>query len=418
MKMVKRSEQGQVLILLTAGIITLLAFTGLAIDGGRLYAEKRAVQGASDTTSLTGAVYLGRYTGAITEDVKSDAIAAAIFRAVSNGYPVEDVSVTIQRVGSYYDVSTIIQSQIPPTISQIVFNGPLQVRAKSVARVYRVLEFGFGNALYAMSPTQKNALEFTGSGTIEILGAGMYSNSGHSTNYVTFSGSSISVLTDDVTGAGGIYVNKPENVQTPDGDQFSDYNANIDALGDFYVPQPDCSGMAAGTRTNIGGEIYFTPGVYSNITENSHSTYHFASGFYCINGAFTTANGDFSVEEDGGVSFYVSTGNVSLGGNVSFIAATDGSAVDSSGQNWNGMLLHIADGRLTINGNSDSYYEGTIYVPTPANPSCKLNGNSDSDGYNLQMICDSINVNGDGNLVIEYDGSNSYIPPVKIDLFE
>ena len=31
---------------------------------------------------------------------------------------------------------------------------------------------------------------------------------------------------------------------------------------------------------------------------------------------------------------------------------------------------------------------------------------------------DSINVNGDGSLIIEYDGSNSYVPPIKIDLDE
>jgi hypothetical protein len=78
--------------------------------------------------------------------------------------------------------------------------------------------------------------------------------------------------------------------------------------------------------------------------------------------------------------------------------------------------LYIATGRLTINGNSDSYYQGTAYVPTPGNPSCKLNGSSDSDGYQLQLVCDSININGDGTLVLTYDEANLYKPPVKIDL--
>ena len=415
MKMVRKREQGQVLILLTAGIITLLAFTGLAIDMGRLYAEKRAVQGASDTTSMTGALYLGHYTGVITEEVKTKAINAAIQRAVENGYPAGDVSVTITQVGMLYDVTTIIQSEIPPTISRIVYKGPLRVRAKRVARVYRVLEFGFGNSLYALSPTQKNALEFTGSGTVKLLGGGMYSNSQHATDSVNFSSSSMTVQTNSVAGAGGININKPENVQYPDGTQFDDYNANITPLGQFYVPTPSCAGLPAGTRTKIGSDVYFTPGVYSKIKETGHDTHHFASGFYCINGEFTTANGVF---EGNGVSFYVSTDNVSISGEVSFIASNDGSAVDGSGTAWNGMLLHVATGRLTINGNSDSYYEGTIYAPSPGNPTCKLNGNSDSDGFNVQIVCDSINVNGDGDLFIEYDGSNSYVPPIKIDLYE
>jgi len=416
MKRVNKGEQGQVLILLTAGIITLLAFTGLAIDMGRLYSEKRTVQGASDTTSLTGALYLGHYVGEITEEVKTAAINAALFRAVDNGYPLEDVFVSIEREGSYYLVTTIIQSEIPPTISQIVYNGPLRVKAKSVAKVFRVLEFGFGNALYALSDSQKNALEFTGSGQIEIIGSGMYSNSSHSTNAVSFSGSSISVLTDAVTAAGAINVLKPENIQTPEGTTFNDYSANLEALGTFYVPQPDCSGLPDGERTKTGGDVHFTPGVYnSGISENGHGMHTFEPGFYCIKGGFSTNVGEFS---GAGVSFYVSSGNVSLGGNVNFVAPTDGSAVDGAGQNWNGMLLHVATGGLTINGNADSYYEGTIYVPTPGNPSCKLNGSSVSDGFNMQLICDSINVNGNGELVINYDGSNSYVPPIKIDLDE
>ena len=181
------------------------------------------------------------------------------------------------------------------------------------------------------------------------------------------------------------------------------------------MPTPDCSGLPEGERTPNGGDVHFTAGVYSEITENVPGNYTFDPGFYCINGAFTTQNGNF----DGtGVSFYVATGNVSLGGNVNFTAPTDGTAVDSSGHSWNGMLLHVAAGKLTINGNADSYYEGTVYVPTPGNPSCKLNGSSDSDGYNMQLVCDSINVNGDGSLIIEYDGSNSYVPPIKIDLDE
>jgi len=416
MKKMAKGERGQALILLTVGLITLLAFTGLAIDMGRLYSERRTVQGASDTTSLTGALYIGHYDGVITSDVINDAINAALYRAVDNGYPLEDVQVSIQRDGAYYVVTTFIQSEIPPTIIQLVYNGPLRVRTKSVARVFRVLEFGFSNALYALSDTQKNALEFTGSGQIEIIGAGMYSNSNHADNSVSFSGSSISVLTDAVTSAGGIYVLKPENIQTIDGTQFDEYQPSLEALGgEFYVPTPDCSGLPAGERTQTGSDVHFTAGVYSGISENGHGTYTFDPGFYCINGAFTTQNGTF---EGTGVSFYVSTGNVSFGGNVNFTAPTDGTAVDSSGHSWNGMLLHVATGRLTINGNADSYYEGTVYVPTPGNPSCKLNGSSDSDGYNMQLVCDSINVNGDGTLIIKYDGANSYVPPIKIDMDE
>jgi Flp pilus assembly protein TadG len=415
MKRTSHSEQGQVLILLTIGIITLLGFTALAIDGGRLYGERRHVQGVTDTSSLTGALYIAQYEGDITTTVKADAKNAALSRSASNGYSTggdTNVEVTITHQGSYYYVETVISTAINPVIAQIVYNGPLNVSAKSVARVLKQPVFAFGNALYAISNDQKNAIEFTGSATIEIKGTGIYSNSNHSTKSVSFGGSSTTVLTHGVGAGGGI--NVAGTVENPDGTTFTDYSANAPQLGAPYVPTPDCSGLPAGIRTESGSEVNFTPGVYGAINESSHKTYTFEPGFYCINGGFTTANGTFIGDE--GVTFYVSSGNVSLSGVVDFRAPTDGSSEDSSGHNWNGMLLYIATGRLTINGNSDSYYQGTAYVPTPGNPSCKLNGSSDSDGYQLQLVCDSININGDGTLVLTYDEANLYKPPVKIDL--
>ena len=83
------------------------------------------------------------------------------------------------------------------------------------------------------------------------------------------------------------------------------------------------------------------------------------------------------------------------------------------------MLLYVKTGVLTINGNADSYYQGTIYVPDDdISPACKLNGSSSSDGFNMQLVCDTIQVNGDGELIIYYDDSVAYIPPVQIDLWE
>ena len=49
-----RPEEGQVLVLLVLGMIGLLAFTALAIDGGMILVERRSAQNAADASSLTG----------------------------------------------------------------------------------------------------------------------------------------------------------------------------------------------------------------------------------------------------------------------------------------------------------------------------------------------------------------------------
>ncbi|HDQ73886.1 MAG TPA: hypothetical protein ENN19_17585 [Chloroflexi bacterium] len=50
----KRSEEGQVLVLLVFGIIALLAVAGLAIDGGTVFLQRRRMQNSADASALAG----------------------------------------------------------------------------------------------------------------------------------------------------------------------------------------------------------------------------------------------------------------------------------------------------------------------------------------------------------------------------
>jgi Flp pilus assembly protein TadG len=51
----KKHERGQVMILVVFGIVGFVVIAGLAIDGGRLHAQRRQVQNASDAAALAGA---------------------------------------------------------------------------------------------------------------------------------------------------------------------------------------------------------------------------------------------------------------------------------------------------------------------------------------------------------------------------
>ena len=56
----RKSESGQAAILLAMGMIGLLAFTALAIDGGNMYLQKRNAQNAADAGSVAGTRELHR----------------------------------------------------------------------------------------------------------------------------------------------------------------------------------------------------------------------------------------------------------------------------------------------------------------------------------------------------------------------
>ncbi|MGC9395923.1 MAG: pilus assembly protein TadG-related protein [Anaerolineae bacterium] len=73
-------ERGQALLILAFGLLALAAFAGLAIDGGRYYAERRQTQNAADAAALAGAGVLAEFisTCASADTANDNRVASAI----------------------------------------------------------------------------------------------------------------------------------------------------------------------------------------------------------------------------------------------------------------------------------------------------------------------------------------------------
>ncbi len=71
LKLTRRSAQsGQAIILIALGMVGLLAFAALALDGGQFYNQRRTAQNASDMASLGGLyVYLNAFTTVLNDAV-------------------------------------------------------------------------------------------------------------------------------------------------------------------------------------------------------------------------------------------------------------------------------------------------------------------------------------------------------------
>ncbi|MCI0553607.1 MAG: pilus assembly protein TadG-related protein, partial [Anaerolineae bacterium] len=52
----KNSEKGQALVLIALAAVGLFAFAALAIDGGRVFSDRRHAQNAADTAALAAAL--------------------------------------------------------------------------------------------------------------------------------------------------------------------------------------------------------------------------------------------------------------------------------------------------------------------------------------------------------------------------
>jgi len=73
----KSNERGQALILIAFAAVALFAFAALAIDGSRVFSDRRHAQNAADTAALAAA--LAKVRG-------GDYANAAVLRAQSNGF--------------------------------------------------------------------------------------------------------------------------------------------------------------------------------------------------------------------------------------------------------------------------------------------------------------------------------------------
>src|SRR5215207_1455405 len=84
----KPQERGQALVMIALAVVGLFGFSALAIDGSRVFSDRRNAQNAADTAALSAALTKIRGAG-------NDYVIAATERAASNGYetnPVDPVN--------------------------------------------------------------------------------------------------------------------------------------------------------------------------------------------------------------------------------------------------------------------------------------------------------------------------------------
>src|SRR6185295_5100871 len=85
----KKSEKGQALVIIALAAVGLFAFTALAIDGSRVFSDRRHAQNAADTAVLAAALAKIRtpdYPPNTPDAPFVAAVDAGLHRALTNGY--------------------------------------------------------------------------------------------------------------------------------------------------------------------------------------------------------------------------------------------------------------------------------------------------------------------------------------------
>jgi hypothetical protein len=435
------SERGQAIILLVLGVIGLLGFAALAIDGGRVYIDRRSMQNASDTGSMAGGLEITNYfrdnavhhstnwsCSSIEAGATSQAQTAAIARVSSNGYTVDagideangdfnGVRITCHEdnlggfVDRYVDVETFVTAQTPSSLVQFVFGGPLMQTVISKVRVRPQTTFGYGASIVALNPAgcqgNQNGAQFDGNNKVTLKGGGIISEgclgkNGNGDVLVENGGISWGGETSDFVQVGPGVLNPgalhnsmplPDNIKN--------------------IRPPDCSGLDDKGLANSGGQLL--PGKYTSIDVGNDEMAILAPGLYCIttNGVKVAGQGSLL---GFGVTIYIMNGDFDTTGGSHVKLNAPGAEPDPSPAIPN-VLIYLAEGNHgTVNllGDSESYYLGTVFAP---DGTVEVGGTGSLlPTFSTQVIGWDVFVHGNTTIDIVNDQGAIHQVPSTVDL--
>jgi hypothetical protein len=327
-----KSEKGQAIILIAFGIIALIGFTALAIDGGRVFSDRRNAQNAADTAALAAALSQIREDyGVVTDGYYQ----TGMDRAADNGYDNDGTwdIVTVMfcddaaaagdpctglpngAITSEY-IRVRIISNVKMTFARILGREFVTNKVEAISRVQGSLTdnpFNAGAGLYSVrNDAADDCFKVNGSADLILHNTGVFVNcTGNSALFLNGSAqlgmdanAQVAGCTNDpgfpISGTGTIDCNVEQQIANKD--TFKDVPTTL--------PAPGCSGNSqynAGTNT-------VSPGFVNSDISPSGALTTFLPGTYCfLNGSTIQLTGGKSIKGSGAVKF-VMGGDIDLKG--------------------------------------------------------------------------------------------------------
>jgi hypothetical protein len=421
-------ERGQALILIALAAIGLFAVTGLAIDGGAKFSDRRHVQNAADAAALAGALDWGNQTADPVYDADGNLASPLAWKLKSlniadqNGYHVStdvqvylcsehDASCGPGYAGSTQYVQVIITSYVKTYFARVVGIPQTKNTVQAIALAKRSGPLFQGNSIVALNPHSScpGSLIVGGGGTVTLDGGGILVNSDSADCAFEQQGCNMNL---EFINGGGITSSGDENVDfdacytgsatTPA------YNSDqIQFPTDLEIPdEPDeCDVSSPGWFNSDTMTTYLHPGRYNEfppksgggITVRDHIFMN--PGIYCVNNVVKLTDQHLILDGDD-ITIYIRPGyDFSIeNGEFHLTASTSGE--------YQGYLIIVAPDfsgspqTCKIDGNANDSYTGTIYAPY-----CNLtiNGTANSTAYNGQIIGYEVKINGTSDISFTYD---------------
>ncbi|MGE5138470.1 MAG: Tad domain-containing protein [Rudaea sp.] len=398
-------ESGQALVLIVFAIVGLVGLTGLAVDGGLAYSDRRNAQNAADTAALGAALAHTR-----GRDVVSTAMAAALRGGYNDDNVTNTVTVTVDDLPSGdcpfmaigKDITVQITSHVKTSFAPVVGVRTVTntVRATSRACDPYIGPMFPGDAIIALA---HSGIGFDAAGTPDwsIVGGGIFSNSSGDPSARCKGAAGVTTPSLTTVGDPLMRCSGTIGTTTPGATQldYSDYS-------DLLPRIPACDGAA----TRIGPFWIAQPGADGSRVTFNGGDMRFGQGLFCV----TNSPGPYHGQITGtGVTFYLMPSNFTIdfngGGSLTATAPLPGTSeyagvlMFSAPQLVNGELIQTQS--IDLRGNGTGDVTGSIIVPSA---DVTMFGNSNSSGYHTQVIAYHVDTGGNANININYQADLAY----------
>jgi len=385
-------------------LVVILGAVAFSVDGGRMLAQRRNVQAATDAAALAAAADLyNNYWTNNGLDPSHTARDAAIAAATANGFTNGgNTTVTINippSTGAYAGKSgyaeVLIQYTDTRTFGSVLGSDPVPVGGRAVA-IGQPIAANVG--ILVLDPSAKSAFNSNGGGASVVNGTPVVVNSTHAQGSIAGGGGSLTADEFDLAGGytttgGGSFV----------GPIHTGRQAMGDPLTDIPVPDPASMTVRSNNKTQYtSGSTTLSPGVYTGgISVSGSGTLTLLPGIYYMDGGGFSFSGQGSLEGRG-VMIYNNPGNgnsdgISVSGQGSMILSAPTSGV-YQGMTFFQNRTSTVTGSVSGTGGNTSI-TGTFYF---AGAQLNVSGNGGVANMGSQYISNKLTLGGNGGIKIDW----------------
>jgi hypothetical protein len=424
----RKSQSGQIVVMVAGAMLLIIAFAALVVDVGLLYGTRRNMQTAADAAAIAGSNALKQQCGTTsgcTCDSEAVCNSAAQDVATLNGYTNGGPNSTTVTVGTPVTPPANPSGGIfvQASVSEVVPTYFMRALGYSTVSVSTTAIAGYDtspNCIYVSDPSGPKTLQLSGSGSIRascgLLVASTASDGMYLSGGATVAASTIGVAASSYTGGGsptcgGSTANCPQTKVAPTTDPLAYLQS------EEPTPGPCKTGADQITATaGHGGTI--TYGTYCNgINVSGGATLNLGPGLYILKGSGTggkSLNVSASNINGTGVTFY----NTGTAGNYGYldISGSGVAKLTAPTSTANGGIpgvLFFQDPNntqtATVNGTGAAIFQGALYFPKAL---VNFSGGSSANTEYVTLDAWQMNISGGAAYIATATSSPGQTPPI------